>query len=264
MQGSCLCGGVVFQVDPPLRGVIECHCGQCRRTSGHSWAASSVPHDRFHLIRDETLVWYRSSPAARRGLCGRCGSSLFWQPEGEARISFAAGALDGETGLTVDSQWFAEDAGDYAPRPDDTAGQRHRAPIAPPSAIAGLHGGCLCGAVRYESGPATGEVLACHCHMCRKSSGHFWVGVPVSSRDFRLTAATGLAWYRSSAQVRRGFCRDCGASALWQADGAEEIYLGAGTIDPPTGLCLAGHIFVADKGDYYAIDDGLPQSAGWT
>jgi hypothetical protein len=33
----------------------------------------------------------------------------------------------------------------------------------------------------------------------------------------------------------------------------------AGLFDHPTGLSGACHIFVADKGDYYGINDGLPQ-----
>ena len=32
-----------------------------------------------------------------------------------------------------------------------------------------------------------------------------------------------------------------------------------GTFDTPTGTTLAKHIFVAGKGDYYDIADGLPQ-----
>jgi hypothetical protein len=34
----------------------------------------------------------------------------------------------------------------------------------------------------------------------------------------------------------------------------------AGTIDGATGLKLERHIFVADKGDYYEIADGIAQS----
>jgi hypothetical protein len=33
----------------------------------------------------------------------------------------------------------------------------------------------------------------------------------------------------------------------------------AGSFDRPSGLEGASHIFVADKGDYYEITDGLPQ-----
>jgi hypothetical protein len=34
-----------------------------------------------------------------------------------------------------------------------------------------------------------------------------------------------------------------------------------GAFDAPTGTRLAMHIFVAEKGDYYDIADGLPQNA---
>lgn len=33
-----------------------------------------------------------------------------------------------------------------------------------------------------------------------------------------------------------------------------------GAFDAPTDTRLAVHIFVADKGDYYDIADGLPQN----
>ena len=33
-----------------------------------------------------------------------------------------------------------------------------------------------------------------------------------------------------------------------------------GALDTPTGTQLAIHIFVAEKGDYYDITDGLPQN----
>jgi hypothetical protein len=117
MKGSCLCGAVSFEAEPPLRDVFTCHCSQCRKTSGHFWAATSVPHERFRVTKDEGLRWFKSSDIARRGFCSLCGSSLFWQPEGEARISIAAGALEGPTGLKIAEDWCLEDKGDYYPAP---------------------------------------------------------------------------------------------------------------------------------------------------
>ena len=118
MRGSCLCGGVVFDVALPLRSVIACHCTQCRKTSGHFWAASSVPMTQFSLVVQDSLKWFQSSPQAKRGFCDTCGASLFWQLEGDYSISFGAGCLDGPTGLTIASHWHLEDAGDYYPLPD--------------------------------------------------------------------------------------------------------------------------------------------------
>jgi hypothetical protein len=118
MTGGCLCGAVRFEAVPPLRDVVACHCSQCRKWSGHYWAATSVPLDRFRLTRDDGLAWFRSSASATRGFCGTCGASLFWQPEGEARIAIAGGAFDGATGLAEARHIYCADKGDYYPLPD--------------------------------------------------------------------------------------------------------------------------------------------------
>ncbi len=132
VQGSCLCGAVAFEAAGPLRDVVACHCTQCRKTSGHFWAATSVPMERFDLTRDEGLAWFRSSPQAERGHCRRCGSTLFWKHDAEDRISIGAGAIDGPTGLTTAKHIFMDDAGDYY-----TGGTGVQ--------VATLHGRCLCG-----------------------------------------------------------------------------------------------------------------------
>ncbi len=38
-EGSCLCGAVRYTVDAEFTGANACHCSQCRRQSGHYWAA---------------------------------------------------------------------------------------------------------------------------------------------------------------------------------------------------------------------------------
>ena len=111
--GGCLCGGVRYRLTGPLRPVIACHCIQCRKTSGHHAAMTSVPNARFAIECDETLVWYRSSESARRGFCQRCGGNLFWEPKGEGRVSITAGTLDGATGLAIERHIYTDFAGDY-------------------------------------------------------------------------------------------------------------------------------------------------------
>ncbi len=111
-EGSCLCGGVKFQTAGTLRPVVACHCGQCRKISGHFWAATQVSNDRLRLTCEETLGWYRSSGAARRGFCTHCGSSLFWCKDGTDTTSIAAGAFD-HTGLSTAKHIYTKDKGDY-------------------------------------------------------------------------------------------------------------------------------------------------------
>ena len=57
----------------------------------------------------------------------------------------------------------------------------------------------------------------------------------------------------------RGFCGICGSFLFWKRGDEGLTSFSLGSLDSPTGLQLERHIFVADKGDYYTIDDGLPQ-----
>ncbi|CDX12554.1 Glutathione-dependent formaldehyde-activating GFA (fragment) [Mesorhizobium plurifarium] len=79
------------------------------------------------------------------------------------------------------------------------------------------------------------------------------------SENLRLVASSTLSWYRSSNNVERGFCSRCGGNLFWEAAPGIETFVAAGTLDPPTGLRLAKHIFVGSKSDFYEIADGLPQ-----
>ena len=50
-----------------------------------------------------------------------------------------------------------------------------------------IHGGCLCGGVRFEIDRAVGPFELCHCSRCRKVSGSaFMAGLGVRRDDFRL------------------------------------------------------------------------------
>ena len=122
-----------------------------------------------------------------------------------------------------------------------------------------MKGSCLCGAVAFEVDKIPESYRACHCNACRKSGGHYWSAFSVANEDFRFTEDRGLKWYRSSDWAERGFCKECGASLFFKPLGKDIIEVAPGSIDGPTGTMLAGHIFVAFKGDYYELADGLPQ-----
>ena len=113
--GGCLCEAVRYEIRGPHRGVVNCHCEQCRRTSGHFVAATRASKDDFIFVEDRGLRWFVSSSFARRGFCQFCGSSLFWErtDDEENRISIMAGTLDQPSGLSTVENIFVEDAGDY-------------------------------------------------------------------------------------------------------------------------------------------------------
>jgi len=111
--GHCLCAGVRYEIRGPLEPVTACHCSQCRRTSGHHVAMTTVPEAALTFTSSDTLRWYRSSEAAERGFCQRCGGNLFWRAVAGDSISVAAGTLDTPTGLSIHKHIYVEDKGDY-------------------------------------------------------------------------------------------------------------------------------------------------------
>ena len=113
MTGGCLCGGVCFELEPPLREVVVCHCSLCRRSGTLAGAYTWVPRAAFRLTSDETLSWYVDVNGRRRGFCGTCGATLFWSDEADDTISVSAGALDGPTGLVTARHIFVSDSADW-------------------------------------------------------------------------------------------------------------------------------------------------------
>ncbi len=112
-SGRCLCGGVKYEVQGPLRVVINCHCGQCRRTHGHYSAYTAAAREGLVLHANRTLRWYQSSDKARRGFCTECGANLFWDAQDQPTMSIAAGTLDQPTGLKTTAHIFVQDLPDY-------------------------------------------------------------------------------------------------------------------------------------------------------
>ncbi|HZR95742.1 MAG TPA: GFA family protein [Gaiellaceae bacterium] len=100
----------------PLRDVVVCHCTECRRWSGHVWAATAAQREHLVVAPTDALRWIDSPHSvthARRAFCSECGSSLFWEAPGRETISIAAGSLDAPTGLTVLREIYLDFAGDY-------------------------------------------------------------------------------------------------------------------------------------------------------
>lgn len=121
-------------------------------------------------------------------------------------------------------------------------------------------GSCLCGTVRFEVSTGLKEPDACHCSICRRTSGHYWVSTDVPRSAITLHGLDNITWYQSSAKVRRGFCRTCGSAMFFDPPATRDwIGVAMGAFDKPTNTKIHEHIFVVDKGDYYELGDGVLQ-----
>lgn len=117
IKGSCLCNNINYEVNGSLRPVCYCHCGQCRKTSGHFVAATQCELKEISI--DGEVTWYASSSSAQRGFCAKCGSQLFWKPENGTKLSIFAGSLDNPpSSIKANSQLFSSAKSDYYDLPD--------------------------------------------------------------------------------------------------------------------------------------------------
>jgi len=122
-----------------------------------------------------------------------------------------------------------------------------------------IRGACLCGEVRYE---IDGKLLGagnCHCSMCRKAHGAaFATYANVDPESFRWVCGEDLvAFYESSPNAGRSFCRKCG-STLGASEGGR-TYVTLGTVEGDPGIRPSVHIFVGSIAPWYEIEDEMPQ-----
>jgi len=117
-------------------------------------------------------------------------------------------------------------------------------------------GSCLCGSVHLDIVKLNRHVVACHCHQCRKQTGHFVAATRTANSDLTIRGSQHLTWYRASDDAERGFCSLCGSIMLWRRLNSDHTSVMAGCLENPTGLVIDRHIFVDDKGDYYDIEQG--------
>ncbi len=111
--GGCLCGAVRYEVRGSLREVVSCYCTMCQRLHGACGAHSKADKSAIVIIEGRGLKWYASSSRARRGFCGECGSSLFWEPVGQPGTGILAGSLDQPTGLRTIGHIFVGEKSDF-------------------------------------------------------------------------------------------------------------------------------------------------------
>jgi hypothetical protein len=108
--GSCLCGGVRFEVELPFRRANVCHCSRCRKHSGAGGLVQGrVAREQFRLLAGaELLRTFRPDAGKTKVFCAECGSSLFggdW-PDGE--ISVRLGSLDGDPGIRPEYHTYVD------------------------------------------------------------------------------------------------------------------------------------------------------------
>jgi len=122
IRGSCLCGGVTFEIGRACGPAEYCHCNRCRKVSGSSSLLTiRVRTQDFRFLTGKELVKsyacpvLYSPPAYHSYFCSTCGSPVPPpSPEGES-FEIAAGLFDDDFGIRPDKHIFV----DFMPPWDD-------------------------------------------------------------------------------------------------------------------------------------------------
>ena len=99
IRGSCLCGGVVFEIEGKVSPMELCHCSRCRKTSGSAFSAGLIAATRsLRWVRGEELISRFELPSGfQHDFCKVCGSPTPRPGEGKV-TALPAGCLDDDPG----------------------------------------------------------------------------------------------------------------------------------------------------------------------
>jgi hypothetical protein len=124
LEGSCLCGGVRYEIRGELGPSLYCHCTQCRKASGASFTTNaSLAADDFRFVEGESLVGqFESSPGQFRCFCTRCGSPLIKRiTDKPETLRLRLGTLDSDPGTTPAAHIFLRSKAPWTVISDDLA-----------------------------------------------------------------------------------------------------------------------------------------------
>jgi len=100
IKGSCLCGGVQFEVEEILL-LTHCHCANCRKLTGAAFGTyAHVKRKHFRYLKGIDLIaQYESAPGSYRNFCKICSSTVPGQAAYLPTISIPAGLFDDDPGV---------------------------------------------------------------------------------------------------------------------------------------------------------------------
>ena len=126
MRGSCLCGGVRFEVDATPDSLRYCHCTSCKKLSGGAGTVNfGVPPSTIRILAGEELLQsFTPEGGSAKTFCRECGANLFgggW-PDTE-RASVRVPSIDDPIDAKVGAHIYARSVAPWETLPDDGAEQ---------------------------------------------------------------------------------------------------------------------------------------------
>ena len=122
IHGSCLCGGVRFELPDDFEPRAFCHCASCKKLSGGAGTVNfGVPPSAIRIVEGEKLL-QRFTPEAgsAKTFCRSCGANLFgggW-PDTE-RASVRVTTIEEPVDARIGAHIYVRSLAPWEPQPAD-------------------------------------------------------------------------------------------------------------------------------------------------
>lgn len=94
LAGECFCRTVRYAVADQFAYAMNCHCSNCRRTTGAAFKPfAGIARGRLNVTRGEDAIMTYGDTAGHDAHCGRCGSLLYSVVREGAFVHVAMGTL---------------------------------------------------------------------------------------------------------------------------------------------------------------------------
>jgi len=92
--GKCFCGAVQYAVADEFRYAMNCHCSNCRRTTGSAFKPfAGIEREKFEVTQGKDGLLIYGGDKAHDAHCGKCGSLLYSVVRDGAYAHVALGTL---------------------------------------------------------------------------------------------------------------------------------------------------------------------------
>ncbi len=78
LTGRCLCGQVEYSVSDAFAYALNCHCSNCRRTTGSAFKPfAGIEREKLNVTHGSEGLLIYGEELAHDAHCGKCGSLLY-------------------------------------------------------------------------------------------------------------------------------------------------------------------------------------------
>jgi len=114
LRGGCYCGSVRYEVADEFRSALNCHCSDCRRSTGSTFKPfAGIEREKLRLVRgSDGLLIFGALEGNHDVHCKTCGTLLFSVLDHGTRLHLTLGSLHDAPSIRPSAHIFV---GDKAP-----------------------------------------------------------------------------------------------------------------------------------------------------